>query len=1593
MTKSKKPESINQRTAGNATHESRTVRWEFNGKLFQVSAAVVTVVALLVAAGYWYQSKNIATSLLDLANKAEESGDWEKQLAWLRQLQILTPTDSETTIAVANAADKCVELPPANRYDRVQRARNLISEATALLRKQDGDSPILEELERRLIERELQFGALYASNIRRRVIGLNAQPKDLDLLRAFAIAKHALEYTSAPADQDPDQETVDKEIDYWLWLDQQPLTQIIATAWKENPQDMELASRLASEILKAQDSLQSDVPAEQNELESELKKQLTEASDSGRAALIQHSLLLPKDPNAAYSVLDKNVEASLTRLRENTRPVKDTQAANELTDGETTTVRGSTQTIRTLPPLHSKINYEPLWDFNLATSWARAKLNTAEPDYGKIHTVLDQLLTVQAPTIPNRSIEEVYVLRTRNRTDENSASIDALLIAGIERLGLASSRLQLQRAAQLTTDGDLENAKQAVDELTKTLQVRRGLLLGAEANTLTSEQKSAEETSLALLDWRTNILRGIIATQEDSLDTACEIFRDSLRSQIAVSSKERLRATLLLADAYRSMEAWDLAATTYEAASLLDPNQQQLRVLAADAWTSAGNLSNAFAQWRTIQGNSLLLETQQLRALIAEEFAKPPSRRSFETIWRTLDTLESKLPTSTEKTGEENIADIKSELAILSLAVPDRDDGTARKSTLQRLQNLAEASPNNSGIQKAAALSLARAGKIDDSRKCVKRLEEIEGKNSLTFVITNAKVEVEDKNVDKAIEQLLTHARNKPDDVLDASLLAAEYLAKQDSIGKAYDTLLEIPSENHNPESVFTLFSFALTEIPRPVTAQTDFSRLTTVEQLFSELKDPTQTWWKLAKAIRLLTESGQEELSAEESAALVKTASQLSEEISDARPRWGLGLSLAGQISAARGETMAAIQSLQAGISNGDVRLSSSFLLTQLLLKANRVVEAEEEYSRFERLRQANANIAAFGVSIAERKGDYEKSLEVARQAAVANDQDEIAWLLVAQAAIVAARSTNNDLAKDDLLSEARTALDVALKLSDDSSVRAYQIRLRFRAEFFDKEALFADIAQLSESRVDEPTRSLLAGLSYLQAKNAESAFSLLKRAEEFAPQDPRIFLALSEYYQVVGDDQNTITSLEQAYKFAPNRIDVRNRLAIALALRSGADIPWDRLRNLLDTNLVGDSQNKLLHALILLNRGDNNQEKQAEGILRQLIKSDPLKADDARRLLASLLRNRWGTAASIDSNSPDAQRALSETRVIYSALINRAKPKPLDIYRLGDLLLRAEQTQDVTALADQLDAITKGSPVALDLRLRLAKQKGDSESISKYTKDWADKAMEVEGLLQASVWETAGQLLSRLGYHQESIDWLEKAYRDDPKKFRPYIVGLTRARRFDEAMKLCVEQYNVEHAADTAAAMADVAVLMGLGFQARSLSDKEEAIFAQALKEHPKSAKLFEAIATMRLAQERYSEAIPLYKESAKFSPDNVRLLNNLAMALSEIPGREHEAIPYARKAINLYGRSPELLDTLGLVLARNKKTLEAEQVLREAVSASPDPRYRFHLLVALMGQGKSVEAISEWSQLDINALQEAALTPAERRDLNEIRQRFKG
>ena len=165
----------------------------------------------------------------------------------------------------------------------------------------------------------------------------------------------------------------------------------------------------------------------------------------------------------------------------------------------------------------------------------------------------------------------------------------------------------------------------------------------------------------------------------------------------------------------------------------------------------------------------------------------------------------------------------------------------------------------------------------------------------------------------------------------------------------------------------------------------------------------------------------------------------------------------------------------------------------------------------------------------------------------------------------------------------------------------------------------------------------------------------------------------------------------------------------------------------------------------------------------------------------------------------------------------------------------------------------------------------------------------------------------------------------------------------------------------------------------------------YREAAKRYATIPELIEAIATLRLSQQRYDDAVQLYEQAEALAPKNARILNNLAMALSEIPGRESEALPKIQLAVDEFGRSPELLDTQGLVYLRNKLLSEAVTVLQEATLESSDPRYRFHLIMALLQSGDKKKAISQWAQLNLRQLRQMPLTPGELKDLSEIEREF--
>ena len=132
-------------------------------------------------------------------------------------------------------------------------------------------------------------------------------------------------------------------------------------------------------------------------------------------------------------------------------------------------------------------------------------------------------------------------------------------------------------------------------------------------------------------------------------------------------------------------------------------------------------------------------------------------------------------------------------------------------------------------------------------------------------------------------------------------------------------------------------------------------------------------------------------------------------------------------------------------------------------------------------------------------------------------------------------------------------------------------------------------------------------------------------------------------------------------------------------------------------------------------------------------------------------------------------------------------------------------------------------------------------------------------------------------------------------------------------------------------------------------------------------------------------------LYQRALQIDRRRIRSWNNLAMVLSEIPGREADAIAPIERALQLVGEDPELLDTKAVVLTRAGRIEEAKLELDKAIKLSDDPRYHFHLVVALLAQNREAEARRHWASIDLEALGPNGLMAEELVTVQQLKQRF--
>lgn len=124
------------------------------------------------------------------------------------------------------------------------------------------------------------------------------------------------------------------------------------------------------------------------------------------------------------------------------------------------------------------------------------------------------------------------------------------------------------------------------------------------------------------------------------------------------------------------------------------------------------------------------------------------------------------------------------------------------------------------------------------------------------------------------------------------------------------------------------------------------------------------------------------------------------------------------------------------------------------------------------------------------------------------------------------------------------------------------------------------------------------------------------------------------------------------------------------------------------------------------------------------------------------------------------------------------------------------------------------------------------------------------------------------------------------------------------------------------------------------------------------------YEKLSSALYEMGRYDDVVSISREGLQSFPDDAALLNNLAYTLAQNLNKPEEALPFAEKAAQIAGGTPEALDTLGYVQFKLNRLSDARSTLDRAANM-PQMRASLvstlnHLAAVCLAQGDKDAAL---------------------------------
>ena len=769
-------------------------------------------------------------------------------------------------------------------------------------------------------------------------------------------------------------------------------------------------------------------------------------------------------------------------------------------------------------------------------------------------------------------------------------------------------------------------------------------------------------------------------------------------------------------------------------------------------------------------------------------------------------------------------------------------------------------------------------------------------------------------------------------------------------------------------------------------TSEKNFDAMESVLDNIRKTEDTASAFWHYGEGTRLymLSQEADNPKLAQDAVNLLSKASRM-------EPLWPGPTLLLAQILQEQGKLSEATDLYLDAVRNGMQNPTVIRNVANLLTRQHRFQEADEMFNRLAQFRDDKIQDMNLSASYVKAQlGDFSQSVRMARKAcADSHNYQDFLWLgRVLGVSSKRASEENRNAESQKLYEEAEQAFRKATEL-DASASDAWIGLVQFYGLFDKKEEATKTLEQ-AKAAIPAKEVDLTLAQAYETLGDVKKAAMYYRKAIRSAPKDINI-ARIATLFFLKNDFGNESEVLLK--RIADKQIDA-NEQQIAWAkrtlglmlLREKGSGDITKTLQLIDENLQADPNSTLdlyTKATLLANDPTGLRQEEAIALLERIQSQNKDPGIAVQQELANLYyeTGRWG-----------------EFKETMRNVLSKAGDQPQVVSRYVARLSEHGEYSEANVWLERLKSIAPDHPNTFFMECDLTFAQNQYDTLLKMFNDWVKK--DTKELSRKSRLSNAATMCQRYAlrlrdeknkktpsgrFERQAEDFMKEYIELEPKAEPSLAVLYAQQNQFDKAvfaLHKLADKISPSQLGQT------VYIMLTEGDLPETQILQIQTILKRISEAHPDEVfvKMMLAFCAEELGQSNQAEEI--LREALSAHPNNVDLMNYLAVTLALHGKNLDEARQLIETAIKTAGPNPDLLDSRAMVSLAQERPKAAINDLQQAIAEKPSASFYFHLAESLQEEGLRKAAKSALEKAKKLGFRETSLSPVERRNYRRLK-----